>query len=73
MNFIKIGNQIFSRRTIERVFIEKERNSKGLFSYFIYVLTCDEPIKTTEHETIYQAECALDEIYKMLNTEIIKE
>lgn len=68
MNFIKIGNQIFSRRTIERVYIDKERNS-----YFIYVLTCDEPIRTTEHETKHQAECELDEIYKMLNTIIIKE
>ena len=68
MNFIKIGNHIFSRITIERVYIEKERDS-----YFIYVLTCDEPIRTVKYESEYSAECALDEIYKMLNTEIIKE
>lgn len=68
MNFIKIGNHIFSRRIIERVYIEKERNS-----YFIYVLTSDEPIRTVEYESEYQAECALNEIYRILNTEIIKE
>lgn len=68
MNFIKIGNHIFARRTIERVYIEKE-----LDSYFIYVLTCDELIRTLEYETKYIAECELDGIYKMLNTETIKE
>lgn len=73
MDFIKIGNQIFSKGTIERVYMEKERNSKGLFCYFIYVLTCDEPIRTLKYETENQAECELDKIYKMLNTEIIKE
>lgn len=68
MNFIKIGNHIFARRTIERVYIENERGS-----YVIYVLTCDEPIRTVEYDSKYPAECALNEIYKMLNTEIIKE
>lgn len=68
MDFIKIGNYIFSRITIEQVYIKKERNS-----YFIYVLTRVESIRAVEYESEYQAECALDEIYKMLNTEIIKE
>lgn len=68
MDFIKIGNHIFARRTIERVYIEKEQDS-----YVIYVLTCDEPIRTVEYDSKYSAECALDEIYKILNTEIIKE
>lgn len=68
MNFIKIGNHIFSRRTIERVYIENERDS-----YFIYVVTCDGPIRTVEYESKYQAECELEAIYKILNTEIIKE
>lgn len=68
MNFIKIGNHIFARRTIERVYIENERGS-----YVIYVLTCDESIRTVEYDSKYSAQCALDEIYKILNTEIIKE
>jgi hypothetical protein len=73
MDFIKIGNYIFAVNTIERIFIHEERNGDDAPSYVIYVTTHNKEIRTIECETKYQAECELDEIYKMLNTEIIKE
>ena len=71
MDFIKIGNYIFAVNTIERMFIRKEQSDNDAPSYFIYVATHDEEIRTTEHETMHWAECEIDDIYKKLNDPVI--